>query len=127
MQIDRLYDTQIYPGEGVELRRAEKQKNCLVISVANESAKESEIVVPYLAYKGYVAIDRKDHKQLQTAVGENAVLKVMLPVGYEGEITVHFREPVIWRTAEIVSLLTLLLLLWRKDTIYLRRKALREL
>lgn len=122
-QIDRLYDTQIYPGEGVELRSAKKQKNCLVISVANESAKESEIVVPYLAYKGYVAIDRKDHKQLQTAVGENAVLKVMLPVGYEGEIAVYFREPVIWRIAEIVSLLTLLLLLWRKGHYLLKTQS----
>lgn len=107
----RLVDNQFYPGDGVELSGVREEQGHYILSVANTSKQESQIVVPYLAYKGYVAIDCESQTQMEIQKGEDAILEVVLPAGYQGDIEVYFREPVIWRAAEIVSLLTLLLLI----------------
>lgn len=107
----RLVDNQFYPGEGVELYGVRKDNDRYILSVANTSRRESQILVPYLAYKGYVAIDCQSQTQMEIQKGEDAIIEVILPAGYQGDIEVYFREPVTWRAAEVVSLLTLLILI----------------
>lgn len=107
----RMADNQIYPGEGVSLQSVTMDGWCYILSVENQSGAESHIVVPYLAYKGYVAVDRASGTELTTKQGDHAILAVMLPPGYQGEIEVYFREPLLWRLAEAVSLFTLLVLI----------------
>lgn len=107
----RMADNQFYPGEGVSLQSVTMDDGGYIFYVENQSGAESQIVVPYLAYKGYVAVDRASGTELATKQGDHAILAVMLPPGYQGEIEVYFREPLLWRLAEIVSLLTLLVLI----------------
>lgn len=107
----RLVDNQFYPGEGVELSGVREEHGHYILSVANTSKQASQILVPYLAYKGYAAIDCESHARMETRKGEDAILEVVLPAGYQGEIEVYFREPGIWRAAELVSLLTLIILI----------------
>lgn len=111
VEID-LYNTQVEPGGGVQLKSAEKDNRHLLISVVNKQKAESKITVPYMAYRGYVAIDSASHEQFETMANEETfALEVILPAGYEGEIDVYFREPAIWRIAEGISFLTVLFLI----------------
>lgn len=107
----RMTDNQFYPGEGVSLSSVTGNAWHYIIYVENQSGTESQIVVPYLAYKGYVAVDRASGTELMTKEGDWAILAVMLPAGYQGEIELYFKEPFSWRLAEAVSLLTFLVLI----------------
>lgn len=64
------------------------------------------ITFPLNHYKYYACVDADTGQYLETAPGYNNMVKVTIPENYNGEIKVFFREPLHWRIAEIVSLLT---------------------
>lgn len=65
------------------------------------------VEVPMFNYKGYYVMDEAGN-EYEITDGENNVISFQLPQGFEGNITVEFREPWYWRVAEIVSLLAVL-------------------
>ena len=65
--------------------------------------------LPLLYYKGYVAKGEEGQK-LSVVCGENNVLRVLIPAGYQGKIEVDFKGFWYWRVAEVVSLATLLMI-----------------
>lgn len=70
---------------------------------------ESYVELPLLYYKGYEA--KGEHGQkLDVVCGENNVLRVLIPAGYQGKIDVDFKGFWYWRVAEAVSLATLLMI-----------------
>ena len=46
-------------------------------------------------------------EKLQIMDGKNRVVKVIIPKDYSGKIMVNYVEPMSWKTAEIVSLMTI--------------------
>ena len=69
---------------------------------------------PILNYKGYQAIattNQGEEMLLDITDGTNNVIKYTLPEGFEGEVEVVFKQPAYWIIAEIVSVMTFLLVL----------------
>ena len=61
-----------------------------------------------IANKGYAAYDRDTGETFKIIDSANHTLQVQIPAGYSGTLKVEFREPWYWRTAEVVSLITIL-------------------
>lgn len=97
-------------GEGVNLKSYTKKDLEIKLEIENNAQTESYIEVPLLYYKGYVAVSESDHAYLPVCKSEKGHVQVVLPSGYNGQITVSFKEPWYWRMAEICSLLMLIIL-----------------
>lgn len=104
MQPDRVIS-----GEGVTVERYEKEQDTLHMDlwVSNEGD-IGYVELPILYYRGYTAQDSATGEYLEVESGDNSVVRVLLPAGYEGEVHVQFTEPRYWRLAEVISLLTAL-------------------
>ena len=103
-------------GPGVEIREYRKEYLEAKLQCINGQKTESYIDFPMLFYKGYQAVCKDTGEKLDVCAGENNVVRVLLPEGFEGEIMVSFVSPVYWRVSELVSLLTMasLAVMWRK-------------
>lgn len=110
------HESQVYAGETVEITAVQRAKDGYVVCCKNVSDGESWVRVPLFAYKGYTAVDIGSKAELSVTATESDILKVLLPAGYEGELKVYFKQPFIWRAAEVFSLLICVLVLywWRK-------------
>ena len=64
---------------------------------------------PLYAYKGYHVLDA-DGQEISFWPGFDNRVNFELPDGYDGEVTVMFRDPVYWRAALWISALSLLML-----------------
>ncbi|MCQ2080890.1 MAG: hypothetical protein MJZ11_04480 [Lachnospiraceae bacterium] len=64
---------------------------------------DSYVDVPIFNYPTYSAED-KNGESLKIEDGENHSVRVRIPNGYEGNISVNYKEPVLWRICEIISL-----------------------
>ena len=69
------------------------------------------IELPLLYYKGYRAKE-SGGEILPVVCGENNVVRVLVPSGFQGIIEVDFKGFWYWRAAEVISLGTICLLLW---------------
>lgn len=92
-------------GEGVTVTYFDKEQDTLQtdITVSNQGG-ESYVELPVLYYRGYAAKDVETGKQLTVVAGDNSVVRVILPGGYEGSIHVWFHSPWYWRLSEMISL-----------------------
>ncbi len=93
-------------GDGVETGNLERQGVRSSLWCRNSSKTESWVDLPILAYDNYHA-SLEDGSPATLSTGENNRIRVTLPAGYEGVITVEYRPPVYWRVSEAVSLVTL--------------------
>lgn len=89
------------------------EKNGLTVDVncANTSDREGAMELPLLYYKGYTAYDLETGNAIPVIDGNNHAVTVAVPAGYEGTVRTEFRSPWYWRGAEIISLLSFLVLL----------------
>ena len=71
---------------------------------------ETYVELPLLYYKGYRAIGEAG-QHLELVCGDNNVIRVLLPAGYQGCIDVDFGGFWYWRVSEVLSLATLLVIL----------------
>lgn len=98
-------------GESIEI--VEKQSGALYAKadVINTSNADDWVEVPLAYYKGYCAYS--DFGKIVVDSGENAVCRVHIPANYKGKIRVQFESPWYWRLAELVSVLSyLIIILW---------------
>ena len=86
-----------------------RRYNALTLDVENEDGKEAALDLPLLSYVGYEAED-ENHTPIEMTWGRNNSIRLLIPAGYRGRIRVAFREPALWRIAELVSVYTLLCL-----------------
>lgn len=92
-------------------------------AVESGSAKDEYVEYPLYAYIGYHATDSGGH-ELATQPGTNNRLRVVIPAGCTGSVTVSFSEPWYWRMSEIVSLLSLIWTLYRNRRSHEKQTAL---
>lgn len=76
----------------------------------NNSDDKDYVEIPLLYYDWYCAEDEKK-SSFVLSPGENNVIRVEVPAQYSGIIEIRFEEPVIWRGAELLSLLTMLVMI----------------
>lgn len=65
---------------------------------------DAYIEVPFFNYRGYHVRDGNG-TEYPIADGKNNVIGFSLPAGFAGTVTVEFVEPLLWRTAELISLI----------------------
>lgn len=74
---------------------------------------DTGILIPKYNYKGYRIYDRTGNK-IPVINGANNLVSFILPAGYEGPVYVRFTEPLYWRIAELITLITLIAVLFSK-------------
>lgn len=96
----------------VQVNGYEKQGTNIRMSV--ESGEDGGyVLLPLLNYKGYhVTSENGTVTDRNLSTGEGAVVKVDIPAGYSGRISVRYRGFWYWRVAEIVTAGTVLYLAW---------------
>lgn len=73
---------------------------------------EGTVEVPFFNYKGYHVYD-ENGEEIEVYNGDNFVIGFNVPANYDGKITVKFVEPWYWRVAEIISLVSLFIIMIR--------------
>ena len=98
--------------EGFEKGALRRSVNC-----HNVSSQDGNVAVDLLYYKGYRACDADTGAALEVYAGENGLVSVVVPVGYDGVIDISFVSPWYWRLAEVVSYLSVvgMVILYRRD------------
>ena len=97
-----------YAGEGVTIKDYEKKHLDISFTAQNVAAEESYADVALLNYKGYQAIVVQSGERLPITPGDNNCVRVLLPAGFEGKVSICFVEPWYWRVSEVVSMFSIL-------------------
>ncbi|WP_455501792.1 hypothetical protein [Gemmiger sp.] len=80
-----------------------------VFYCTNPTDADAIVDLPLLAYRHYTA-QAADGTPLTLTANEAHCLRVTLPAGFGGLVTVRFAEPLLWRLAELITLATVLAL-----------------
>ncbi|MBD5529736.1 MAG: hypothetical protein HDR02_15240 [Lachnospiraceae bacterium] len=75
---------------------------------SNVGDQEGYVELPLLHYYGYQAYAGEERVQLPVCKGDNNVIRVLIPAGFDMRVTVRFVSPWYWRVAEIISYMMLL-------------------
>lgn len=97
-----------YAGEGVTIKDYEKKHLDISFTAQNVAAEESYADVALLNYKGYQATVVQSGERLPITPGDNNCVRVLLPAGFEGKVSICFVEPWYWKVAEVVSMFSIL-------------------
>lgn len=81
---------------------------------------EGSVEVPIFNYKGYHVYDESG-RELDIYNGDNFVIGFKVPANFDGEITVQFIEPWYWRAAEVISLISVIVLIVWVCSAYIKR------
>lgn len=108
----RIAQTDIVTDPGVEIADESviRDGTSVLFSAENGNDTESDVLLPVWHYYGYEAMG--DTGPLPVGDGEYHKIRVTLPARFSGTVTVAFREPLYWRLAEAVSLVTLFCCAW---------------
>lgn len=85
----------------------EKEGSLIRMKVANSSPVTEYVELPLTGYRGYVVTSPLSIEEAGGR-GCNNDLRIAVPGGYSGELTVRFREPPLWLAADLISLLSVL-------------------
>lgn len=101
------------PNDRVEIQRWEREGSCFQIWCNNDSDTSGYLELPVGYYDGYRA-EWENGSPIITESGSNNVLRLTITPKTEGRITVYYKEKILWRLAEVVSMIYILLLLCLK-------------
>jgi len=76
-----------------------------IVSVG-EASENATLTFPVVYYKGYVTISASGER-LTTLQSSDGRILVELPSGFSGELKLGFKEPLLWRFAELLSLVSI--------------------
>lgn len=79
------------------------------VNAVNHSSEEQKISFPLWAYRYYVA--RSGRQVLALEEAEDHRVRVTVPTGFSGEVRVFYQEPWFWRLSELITVITILLIL----------------
>lgn len=91
--------------ENLEQAQIEERSGCYLKLSCIGGVSEGYVELPLFSYKGYQAVD-ENGREMELSDGENGVLRLTVPAGYEGTVEVDFVSPWYWRLSELISLLT---------------------
>jgi hypothetical protein len=100
--------------ENMDITSYEKSSNRVVVTCENQLDTENILQVPLLLYRGYHAYDVDTKEEFMMYRTELGMTGICLPASYAGTVCMEFSEPVYWRMAELLSLISLLALIgWK--------------
>jgi len=99
------------PGDGIIIDDYQKRRGVITFSASNTSSISSYADVSFLYYHGYVARYGETGQMLDGSWGNSGRTRIMIPAGYHGKITVQYRERILWRLADLISVLSVMLLI----------------
>ncbi len=97
----------LYASEGVQITEASREDGTYKYYIDNPSATGGYADLDILMYKGYKAYT-DDGNELDLDFGTNNRVRVTIPSGFNGNVTISFYEPIYWRIAECISLLSMI-------------------
>ncbi len=92
---------------GVEAVIMGREKGVIRVGAKSESG--GELGFPVFNYKGYT-VTSGEGKSYDIYDGPNNIVTVKLEAGFDGELTLEFKEPFAWRAGEVLSLIALALI-----------------
>lgn len=96
--------------ENVTVEGWEKKALRVDVGCFNSSDREGFLELPLLYYKGYQAQDVDTGEPLTVYPGNNNLVSVSVPAGFQGTVSARFVSPWYWRAAELLSVLTFVVL-----------------
>lgn len=81
-----------------------------VFTVKCRTTDEADMIFPLAYYPDYQCEDKETGTVYETFRGTNNRLCVVLPSNYDGTLWVRFKEPWFWRASELISLISLLVI-----------------
>ena len=114
--VDYYYGQPRPEQESLQVRWYDKTDGVAHVTLENTGDTPASVALPIYDYGNYHAVDDDGNLWPLTAT-ENSLLELTVPGGYTGTISVYYAEPLLWRVAELISLLTaagLLVAWWRK-------------
>ena len=95
----------IWHNELVKIHDTKKEGTTYTLSVSNTSPEVQTVELPMTYYKYYQAEDIHTGGEVLVGAGENGRIRVSLAGNYEGIVKVSFKEPMLWRISECISLI----------------------
>lgn len=89
--------------DNVEILTYDKEYLHMWVRCTNNSGEMGYIELPLLHYTGYRAYRTSNGEELSAEKGNNNVVKVSIPCGFDDEIEVTFVSPVHWRISELIT------------------------
>ena len=102
--------------EGLNYSEYEKEGARIRIRVENTTDEEQILVLPLFGYRGYGVkilegeVSPEEIPYISEARSEHGDLEVVIPAGYEGKLLIYYRGFPVFTVAELVSLVTILLI-----------------
>ncbi len=107
-------DISVLSEEGISISDYQKTGCNIEMDLENTLSQDQNMLLPLFSYKGFVVKDRASGTKLSTFADEESKrLGVVVPAGYEGTLRIRFREPWLWRVAEVGTLAAILFLIWQ--------------
>lgn len=110
-EVSELPYTKAVPGDGVVLEDYEKENAHVEFWCENKTSAKSYVECNLLYYPGYRAVYGKTGEALSVLPGKNNVLRVEIPAGFRGSVTVDFIGKSYWKIGSMVSAVLWLTLL----------------
>lgn len=112
--VERLYEQHqlIRSEDTIEIKDYEKKYTNIVMSCRN-MGEEGYVDVPLFFYPCYKAKDMATGEVLPLTYGENAKIRITLPAGYQGTIKLKVNERKLWKIADIISVVSVVLFIIR--------------
>lgn len=87
-----------------------------VVIDCKDAQKDAYVEAPLFNYKGYRAFDEAGN-EYEITDGDNCLVRVLLPEGFSGIITVDYYDPWYWKASYAVSLISLaaIIILWNRN------------
>ncbi len=89
----------------VQIAEYDKRYLHMWVTCANHGQDAGYVDMPLLHYTGYRAFDTATGKEMEVMRGTNNLVRVLVPVGFQGKMEVKFVSPVYWRISEAVTYL----------------------
>lgn len=99
-----------YSDEELNVSSYYRDKGNLYVNVTSELQEDTKLIVPILFYYGYSAIDVASNASLEILKSDTGYITVCVPGKYDGEIKIGFKEPIMWRISELISLMGIIML-----------------
>lgn len=91
---------------GITVNSFRKDRLHIRLQCVNEKEENGYVELPLVYYEGYQAKDSAGNR-LNVSCGENKTVLLEIPPDYFGEISVFFREPVIWTITFWISVMAM--------------------
>lgn len=103
-----------FAADKLEISEYEKLGTDISFFAVNKSGDIQTVDLPLTMYPGYQAKDR-DGNKLDVTYGNNQVVRIILPGSFDNTVCVWYGGKWYWKAATLISLLTVVFLIWKKS------------